>query len=49
MEKNQNLKEKYYKNIEDGNKIEEIEKKIRGEFEEFDGIILDENNESYYE
>lgn len=49
MRKKQELKKKYYKNIEDGNKIEEIEKKIRGEFEEVDGIILDENNESYYE
>lgn len=49
MGKKQNLKKKYYKNIEDGNKIEEIEKKVREEFEEFDGVILDENNESYYQ
>ena len=48
MVKKLNLKEKFYKNIEDGNKIEEIEKRIREEFEAMDGIILDENDENYY-
>lgn len=49
MEKKQKLKDKYYKNIEDGNRMEDIEKKIREEFEEIDGIILDENDQSYYQ
>lgn len=49
MEKKQKLKDKYYKNIEDGNRMEDIEKKIREEFEEMDGIILDENDQSYYQ
>lgn len=49
MGKKQNLREKYYKNIEEGHRMEEIEKRIREEFETIDGIILDENDESYYQ
>lgn len=49
MSKRKETKEIFYKNVEEGNRIEEIEKKIRQAFEDMDGIILDENNKGYYE
>lgn len=48
MKNRKKAKEQYYKNVEEGNRMEEIEKKVREEFEELDGVILDENEKSYY-